>query len=95
MNAADSQMFDSQPGDTFGFETWVKFRAIGKGQIVYVLGKGRHVQHGEDFGEDNQNYSVRFQEPAAVLSLVCCLPAKIRRVECAPGIAGGAMLPCL
>lgn len=48
-------------GETFGFETWVKFRAISKGEIVYVLGKGRHIQHGEDFGDDNQNYSVRFQ----------------------------------
>ncbi|MCA9054051.1 MAG: hypothetical protein KDA75_09455, partial [Planctomycetaceae bacterium] len=48
-------------GDTFGFETWVKFRTISKGQIAYVVGKGRHVQHGEEFGDDNQNYSVRFQ----------------------------------
>ena len=48
-------------GDTFGFEAWVKFRTIGKGQIAYVLGKGRHVGHGEDFADDNQNYSVRFQ----------------------------------
>ncbi|MCA9032361.1 MAG: DUF1549 domain-containing protein, partial [Planctomycetaceae bacterium] len=48
-------------GETFGFETWVKFKTIGKGEIVYVLGKGRHVKHGEDFGEDNQNYSIRFQ----------------------------------
>ncbi|MHC4878001.1 MAG: DUF1553 domain-containing protein [Planctomycetota bacterium] len=48
-------------GDTFGFETWVKFRSIGKGQFVYVVGKGRHVKHGEEFPENNQNYSVRFQ----------------------------------
>lgn len=48
-------------GDTFGFETWVKFRSIGSGQIVYIVGKGRHIQHGEDFGDDNQNFSVRFQ----------------------------------
>lgn len=47
-------------GDTFGFETWVKFRSIGKGQFVYVVGKGRHVKHGEEFPENNQNYSVRF-----------------------------------
>ncbi len=48
-------------GDTFGFETWVKFRSIGSGQIAYVLGKGRHPNHGEDYPEQNQNYSVRFQ----------------------------------
>jgi hypothetical protein len=48
-------------GDTFGFETWVKFRSIGKGEFVYVVGKGRHIKHGEDFPETNQNYSVRFQ----------------------------------
>ncbi|MEQ9406545.1 MAG: DUF1553 domain-containing protein [Fuerstiella sp.] len=48
-------------GDTFGFETWVRFRSIGKGHFVYVVGKGRHVKHGEDFSETNQNYSVRFQ----------------------------------
>ncbi|MCA9058384.1 MAG: DUF1553 domain-containing protein [Planctomycetaceae bacterium] len=48
-------------GDTFAFETWVRFRSIGKGNIVYVVGKGRHIEHGEDFPENNQNYSVRFQ----------------------------------
>lgn len=48
-------------GDTFGFETWVKFRSIGAGQIAYIVGKGRHIDHGEDFGDDNQNYAVRFQ----------------------------------
>lgn len=47
-------------GDTFGFESWVKFRSIGKGQFVYVVGKGRHIKHGEEFPETNQNYSVRF-----------------------------------
>ncbi|EMI22943.1 Cytochrome C, Planctomycete domain protein, partial [Rhodopirellula maiorica SM1] len=51
-------------GDTFAFETWVKFRSIHAGQIVYVLGKGRHPAHGEDFGDDNQNYSIRFQGTA-------------------------------
>lgn len=48
-------------GDTFGFETWVRFRSIPNGQIVYVVGKGRHINHGEEFPETNQNYSVRFQ----------------------------------
>ena len=48
------------PGQTFAFETWVRFRSISKGSFAYVLGKGRHVQHGEEFPENNQNYSVRF-----------------------------------
>ena len=48
------------PGQTFAFETWVRFRSISKGGFAYVLGKGRHVQHGEEFPENNQNYSVRF-----------------------------------
>ncbi|QEG43117.1 DUF1553 domain-containing protein [Roseimaritima ulvae] len=48
-------------GETFAFETWVKFRSIRAGQIAYVLGKGRHPKHGDDFGDDNQNYSIRFQ----------------------------------
>ena len=47
-------------GDTFGFETRVKFRSINKGQFSYVIGKGRHIEHGEDFSDDHQNYSVRF-----------------------------------
>ncbi|WP_160311393.1 DUF1553 domain-containing protein [Rhodopirellula islandica] len=48
-------------GDTFAFETWVKFKGIRAGQTAYLLGKGRHPKHGEDFAEKNQNYSVRFQ----------------------------------
>ncbi|MCA8988508.1 MAG: DUF1553 domain-containing protein [Planctomycetaceae bacterium] len=48
-------------GDTFGFETWVKFRSLGQGHVAYVVGKGRHVKHGETFPETNQNYAIRFQ----------------------------------
>ena len=48
-------------GDTFAFEAWVKFRSIGKGQIVHLFGKGRHGQLGEKLGDENQNYSIRFQ----------------------------------
>ncbi|MCA9079044.1 MAG: DUF1553 domain-containing protein [Planctomycetaceae bacterium] len=48
-------------GETFGFESWVKFRAINKGEVAYVVGKGRHIKDGEDFPETNQNYAVRFQ----------------------------------
>lgn len=48
-------------GDTFAFETWVKVKSIGKGHIVYLMGKGRHGKLGEGLGENNQNYSVRLQ----------------------------------
>lgn len=48
-------------GDTFAFEAWVKFRSISKGEIVYLLGKGRSPKHGEKLGENNQNYSIRFE----------------------------------
>jgi hypothetical protein len=48
-------------GDTFGFETWVRIRSIAKGNFVYLIGKGRHLKHGEKFADDNQNYSVRLQ----------------------------------
>ncbi|MCA9245471.1 MAG: hypothetical protein KDA42_00120, partial [Planctomycetales bacterium] len=49
-------------GDTFGFETWVKLGSLGQGHVAYVVGKGRHISHGENFPETNQNYAVRFQE---------------------------------
>lgn len=48
-------------GETFAFETWVKFKTIRPGQTAYLLGKGRHPKHGDDFEDNNQNYSVRFQ----------------------------------
>lgn len=48
-------------GDTFGFETWVKLRSTGRGQVAYIAGKGRHPQHGEEFPDTNQNYAIRFQ----------------------------------
>ncbi len=49
-------------GDTFAFEAWVKFKSISKGEMVYVIGKGRHGKLGENLGENNQNYAIRFQE---------------------------------
>ncbi|WDI41680.1 DUF1553 domain-containing protein [Bremerella sp. P1] len=49
-------------GDTFAFETWVKFSSLGRGNVAYVVGKGRHIKDGEDFPETNQNYAVRFQD---------------------------------
>ena len=48
-------------GDTFAFEAWVKFKSIGKGHMVYLIGKGRHGKFGENLGEMNQNYAIRFQ----------------------------------
>ena len=48
-------------GDTFAFETWLKVKSIGRNQIVYLMGKGRHGSHGENLGENNQNYAVRLQ----------------------------------
>lgn len=48
-------------GDTFAFEAWVKTKSISKGQMVYVIGKGRHGELGENLGENNQNYAVRLQ----------------------------------
>jgi hypothetical protein len=52
-------------GDTFAFEAWVRFKSLGKGHMVYVIGKGRHGKLGEDLGEMNQNYAVRFQGTGA------------------------------
>ncbi len=52
-------------GDTFAFEAWVKFKSIGKGHMVYVIGKGRHGKLGESLGEMNQNYAVRLQGTGA------------------------------
>ena len=46
-------------GETFATEAWVRIRSINPGNYVYLLGKGRHVGHGEDFPEVNQNYSLR------------------------------------
>lgn len=48
-------------GDTFAFETWAKAKTIGNGQIVYLMGKGRHGEQGEKLGNENQNYAVRLQ----------------------------------
>ena len=47
-------------GDTFAVETWARIRSIGAGSFVYLVGKGRHIKHGEKFPDDNQNYSLRF-----------------------------------
>ena len=48
-------------GDTFAFEAWVKTKSVAKGQMIYIIGKGRNGKLGENLGENNQNYSVRLQ----------------------------------
>lgn len=48
-------------GETFAFEAWIKVKSISKGQMVYLMGKGRHGKLGENLGENNQNYAVRLQ----------------------------------
>ncbi len=52
-------------GDTFAFEAWVKTKSVTKGQMIYIIGKGRHGKLGENLGENNQNYAVRLQGTAA------------------------------
>lgn len=48
-------------GDTIAFEAWVKAKSIGQGQMVYLIGKGRHGKLGENLDESNQNYAFRLQ----------------------------------
>ncbi|WP_417849189.1 DUF1553 domain-containing protein [Thalassoglobus sp.] len=48
-------------GETFAFEAWVKIKSIGKGRMVYLIGKGRHRKFGENLNENNQNYAFRLQ----------------------------------
>jgi len=52
-------------GDTFAFEAWVKTKSVTKGQMIYIIGKGRHGKLGENLGENNQNYAVRLQGTTA------------------------------
>lgn len=48
-------------GESFAFEAWVKPKSVGKGHMVYLIGKGRHGGAGENLGEMNQNYAVRLR----------------------------------
>jgi len=52
-------------GDTFAFEAWLKAKSVGKGQMIYLMGKGRHRKLGENLGENNQNYAVRLKGTSA------------------------------
>lgn len=49
------------PGETLAVEAWVKVKELGKGEMAYLLGKGRHGALGADLGESNQNYAVRLK----------------------------------
>lgn len=48
-------------GDAITIEAWVKVKSIGKGHAAYLVGKGRHGEHGQKLGEQNQNYAIRLQ----------------------------------
>lgn len=48
-------------GETLAIEAWVKPKSLGKGEMAYLLGKGRHGKLGADLGESNQNYAVRLK----------------------------------
>lgn len=48
-------------GDTFTVESWLNIKSIGKGHMIYLLGKGRHGALGENLGGENQNYSFRLK----------------------------------
>ena len=50
-----------QGGETFSVEAWIKIKSVGKGHMVYLLGKGRHGDLGQGLGEMNQNYAIRLQ----------------------------------
>lgn len=45
--------------DSLTFEAWIRVKEIGGGDMVYLMGKGRHTDLGEKLPEQNQNYAVR------------------------------------
>ncbi len=48
-------------GESITMEAWIKIDSLGKGSMVYLMGKGRHGKLGENLGEMNQNYAMRLQ----------------------------------
>ncbi|MAS96133.1 MAG: hypothetical protein CMO55_23270 [Verrucomicrobiales bacterium] len=48
-------------GETLTMESWLKIQSIGKGHMIYLLGKGRSGDRGEKLGGENQNYSFRLK----------------------------------
>ncbi|MDF1756164.1 MAG: DUF1553 domain-containing protein [Verrucomicrobiales bacterium] len=49
--------FDFTNGDAITMESWVKIDKLGRGQPVYIIGKGR--TNSPHFGRNNQNWSLR------------------------------------
>lgn len=56
---ADS-IYDFKKGDSITLEAWVKCDQLGKGQNVYVIGKGRTGRKGQP--PHNQNWGLRLRE---------------------------------
>ena len=57
---ADSAALDFGMGDTVAMAAWLDLDGIGRGQNVYVLGKGR--THRQGVPPDNQNYALRLRD---------------------------------
>jgi hypothetical protein len=61
-DAGPSSAFDFKIGDTATLEAWVQCTALGTGQNVYVIGKGRTGREGQP--AHNQNWGLRLRERA-------------------------------
>ncbi len=55
----DNSPLDFDVGDCITIEAWVDLHALGDGQNVYVVGKGRTNRSG--FARENQNYALRLR----------------------------------
>lgn len=55
----DDSPLDFGLGDTITLEAWVNLQAIGDGQNIYIVGKGRTNNDG--FTRENQNYALRLR----------------------------------
>ncbi|HVJ66431.1 MAG TPA: LamG domain-containing protein, partial [Caulifigura sp.] len=53
----DNSPLDFKLGDTITIEAWVQPTALGNGQAMYIVGKGRTGNDG--VAKDNQNYALR------------------------------------
>ena len=59
--------FDFDNGDPITIEAWVNPGKVGKGQNIYIIGKGRTGNPG--FAGDNQNFALRLWEKDGSLNL--------------------------
>jgi len=48
-------------GDSLTVEAWLRVDSLAGNSMAYLVGKGRHGEHGQDLGEMNQNYAVRLK----------------------------------